>query len=85
MKWVIPTLYDGMTATSTNGFTIGKSYSVKSDNGRVATVYNDNNHKRVVPLDEGSNAHLQHVSTFSTRGFPHERVECAGYFAVHKM
>ena len=39
--WVIPTLYEGKTATSTNGFTIGRSYAIKSENGRVATVYCD--------------------------------------------
>jgi hypothetical protein len=72
MSWVVPTLYKAdLPATSTNGFTIGRSYRIRSDNGRVATVLNDNGHERVVPLDKGSNAHLQNAWG------------CAGYFAVY--
>lgn len=79
-KYAIPRQTDERM-NSTNGFTIGMRYPLLWQNDHVARVSNDNGHERVIPLDGGSNGHLQYRRG---KGYD-ERCSCAGYFEIREV
>jgi len=83
MSYVIPHHFPAEPGpTSTNGFTLGKKYSVLERCNSTVTVLNDNGHERVI-IPGANSPHIVYQSGGGKLGYLLSSQRCVGYFSEY--